>query len=297
MSEASWTPLAEQSMIVLRNPSHHVLSQYFHCAESSEHGERRRVKFQSSTTLTGWLTAWRDALQMVDAPAAGPSNESEKKNTTTAWDSSSLAERAKKLNHFDCYNPINLQSTYVFPSLSKKSRDLMKGMGRTNLTALYDYLYSKAKANDHQPKEEEEEEKMNKQLSFFQKSLYDDLQDRFVVVGDTSQMIVSVCLMFIHYTNWIPASCDCSSHDTKNATTTTTTATATGPVVRAFDPVKDSHGVQHHGSTYRTSVEERQLIHELTLVDELLYEVGRQVLHDQIERVEQEYAVRLCRSL
>ena len=292
MSEAAWTPLAEHTMIVLRNPSHHVLSQYFHCAESSEHGERRRAKFRSSTTLTGWLTVWRDALEMVDAPAAAaatttpPSNESEKKNMTTTWSLSSLAERTKKLNQFECYNPINLQSTYVFPSLSKKSRDLMKVTSRTNLTALYEYLYSTTKKNEQHPKDEKEDEE---QLSLFKKTLYDDLQDRFVVVGDTSQMIVSVCLMFIHYTNWIPASCDCStgSHGT----------TATGPVVRAFDPVKDSHGVQHHGSTYRTNVEQRQLIHELTLVDELLYEVGRQVLHEQIERVEHDYEIRLCRSL
>jgi hypothetical protein len=299
MSEAGWTPLAKHNMIVLRNPLHHVLSQYFHCAESSEHGKRRRVKFQSNTNLTEWLTAWRDAQMMVV--------DRVESSTTGGTSTSSSNEKKNTMMHtnlarFECYNPTNLQSTYVFP------RSKTKSTSRTNLTALHEYLYSEIKTptKTNRDKDNDEDNDVNQSsssssLSVFQKTLYDDLQDRFVVVGDTSQMTVSVCLMFLHYTHWIPASCDCSTAatgtGTGNGTTTTSNGSAAGAVVRAFDPVKDSHGVQHHGSTYRATVEERQLIHELTVVDELLYEVGRQVLRDQIERAEHEFGIRLCRSL
>jgi len=290
MSEAAWTPRAKYNMIMLRQPSHHVLSQFFHCTESREHGKHAE-RMKLTTNLTEWLRAWTRAID---------------------------DETQTRINQerFHCYHPVNLQSTFVFPKNTMTGTD-----SRTNLTALFDHLYSNSTDGG---------DRQSSILSTFRESIYHDLQNRFVVVGDTTQMTVSVCLMFIHYTNWIPESCDCSrrenagkgsldesSNENKTKTgeqkdqTLQEDANVNANVnvlqqeqlhsnstvaLRAYDPLADSHGVVHHGASYPTTHEEDELIHQLTLIDQLLYDVGRDLLQHQIEVVEDMYHIELCRS-
>ena len=74
---------------IIRNPRHHVLSQYFHCTESNDRGARhKRAKRQTPMPeLDEWLTEWILAL---DDPV-----------------------RRWQNYKFRCYYPIDLQSTYV----------------------------------------------------------------------------------------------------------------------------------------------------------------------------------------
>lgn len=70
---------------LIREPKHHVLSQYFHCTECPAH-----KKAHLMPSLDRWLEVW-----------------------TVARPNASV-RRVRK--HFGCYDPVNLQSTYLgFP--------------------------------------------------------------------------------------------------------------------------------------------------------------------------------------
>lgn len=79
------TTLFDHVYTTVRDPKSHVISQYFHCKESVHH--RDRAKFMPPT-LQEWLDAWVLAM----------------------GDESKIRENENK---FQCYNPINLQSSYV----------------------------------------------------------------------------------------------------------------------------------------------------------------------------------------
>lgn len=260
MSEVPWTPIAQHNYIVLRNPRHHVLSQYFHCRESREHGSpEKRAKMPHD--LTHWLEAWTRAIH----------------NTTQR-------ERNRK---FFCYMPLNLQSTYVFPSKKYLPQDGQQ----TNITALQAYLYDTAPSS-----KDTQQESGNTFLGRIQASMRHDLKNRFVVVGDTSQMTLSVCLMFIRYTGWVPPQCDCSHINSALLDAIPPPNHQQRRMLRAFNMTTDSHGVQHHGATYPTTREEDTLIQKLTQIDQLVYQAGKEVLAEQVAEVEQEYNSQLCRK-
>ena len=85
-SESVYSPAVKHTFTVVRPPLEHVLSQYFHCAESKSHKSRRHLM----PSLDVWLKEWAKARSS---------------NST------------QLVQSFSCYNPINLQSARLcYPS-------------------------------------------------------------------------------------------------------------------------------------------------------------------------------------
>jgi len=84
-AHTKYTKLAHRTYTMIRNPRYHVLSQYFHCKESTDH--KKRAHFMPSS-LDEWLEAWVLALD----------NET----------------KAEENEQFQCYDPRNLQSAFAF---------------------------------------------------------------------------------------------------------------------------------------------------------------------------------------
>ncbi len=54
MSEQQYSENSTNTYVIIRNPRHHVLSQYFHCTESNDHAkESHRMP-----SLENWLEYW-----------------------------------------------------------------------------------------------------------------------------------------------------------------------------------------------------------------------------------------------
>jgi hypothetical protein len=86
----------QRSLVMFRNPTTHVLSQYFHCAESSDHRKRiKKARRMRKTSLLEWLQYWEGIRQ----------------NTTLMQQQSTeLYMHHWTDERYSCYNPINLQS-------------------------------------------------------------------------------------------------------------------------------------------------------------------------------------------
>ena len=118
-------------------------------------------------------------------------------------------------------------------------------------------------------------------------TLENDLARRFAVVGDNSEMVTSVCLIFLHYTQgaWIPPVCVV---DPENEDDTTHR--------RRLKIHFHGHGVRHHGSTYPTTPTEDALLEELGRYDQILYEAGKAVFEQQIQAAEDRYNITMVRG-
>jgi hypothetical protein len=234
MSEQGWSDRSMHNYIIVRNPRHHVLSQYFHCLESREHGKSHKM----ATNLTVWLESWDKAT----------TNET-------------IRQQNRK---FFCYNPTNLQSAFVWPK-KKKTKAVPNVTGGPN--------------ESNTPHDGD--------------AIYKDLIQKFDVVGDTSRMVLSVCLIFIKYTSWIPPQCDCTG---QLGVSDDHPSSSVSKVAGEYNPKVHAHGVQHHGATFATTEYQNVLIQRLTAMDQLLYETGQKVLDDQAAQVEAEYGLQICQN-
>lgn len=77
-----WMTEQKYSDAIIRDPREHVLSMYFHCAESRDH-----------KALAQWLQAWVDA-----------------KGNTTFGNKTIASELGGR---FRCYNPINFETVWT----------------------------------------------------------------------------------------------------------------------------------------------------------------------------------------
>jgi len=104
MSESPYREnILEESSVytIVRNPQEHVVSQYFHCVESTRHKKKDHMP-----TLTEWLAHWVEGLNRINA------SQNKKKTNKKV-----MAE----MRDYNCYNPINLQSFYMDFDGSDKS--------------------------------------------------------------------------------------------------------------------------------------------------------------------------------
>lgn len=107
------------------------------------------------------------------------------------------------------------------------------------------------------------------------------LKQRYTILGDNRQMTKTVCAIFIKYTGWVDQErCNC----TAVAGNQSDFAAKRG----------NSHGVMHHGSTYKTTQEQDEYIQQLTHIDRLLYQAGKEVFAEQVREIEEEYRITLC---
>ncbi len=145
-------------------------------------------------------------------------------NTTDATTKQTLG---KKLDSYNCYHPINLQSQ----RLDARSKE--------------------------------------------------DLVAKFDVVGITTEMEVSTCLMSTRIYSAVPDRCKCRD---------------ASPYFSQGPAPHLSHGVIHHGSTTKTTPEQDRLIAALTAVDLDLYNAAKELLEEKIREIEHQYNFQLCRK-
>lgn len=207
MSEKPYNWHAQNSYTIVRNPRHHVLSQYFHCAEGVEALKRAEKRGDSKMIcLDDWLSFWAGVV-------AG--------NQTVP-----------KGAQFGCYTPISMQSEYVKYDPQNKSR----------------------------------------------------LQAQFTVIGPMDDLERTLCVIFIHYSGWVPGCCSCTEAENEG-------------LGYINDENASTHGVKHHGSSYKTTQYQDYLIKMLVNKDSLLYAHVKALFHRQVEIIEQELNITLCKRL
>ena len=127
-------------------------------------------------------------------------------------------------------------------------------------------------------------ESQSKFVYFNHNMTVSDLRQRYTVIGDTAEMALSVCLMYVRYTGWVPQQCNCSSQ-----------SHAIDEKLIYQSNAKYAHGVTNHGATYETTPYQDELIAKLRTLDNILYyNVTKQLMLDQVARVESEFGVKLC---
>lgn len=204
MSEKGYTKLAQNSYAVIRNPRHHVLSQYFHCAESEEALMRKEKRGEPMIPpLDDWLVFW---IEKNNTPVHGA--------------------------QFGCYDPRSMQSRYVDYKPQNKSR----------------------------------------------------LQQKFTVIGPLDELDKTICVMFIHWTGWVPECCVCTEEENANA--------------RIIQNEKaTSHGVKNHGASFNTTASQDSMINMLIETDMALYQHTKQLFGRQVEVTEKELNITLCKRI
>ena len=98
-------------------------------------------------------------------------------------------------------------------------------------------------------------------------------------------MTKSICVIFARYTGWIPYECNCTNVDADSSEVRTDLG---------YDPARDSHAVVHHGSTFNTTKLVDDAIAKLRAVDMVLYELAKEIFHEQVQEVQDEFQVQLC---
>jgi len=214
--ESDYNTRANYTYTILREPKSHVLSQYFHCKESTDHQAHRHLM----PSLDEWLQYWY--------------NETINNNTSSFNDFVSWKEEVYGTdNKFKCYRPVNLQSRLL----------------RINNTILL-------------------EDDLDAAMK--------DIESKFTIIGDNSQMMKSMCSIITRYSNIVPDQCDCSVDETQR-------------LLSSFD-----HNVKHHGDNFNITNQQREWIDEITKADQKLYKYGKIIFARQVEQLEKEFDVKLC---
>mmetsp|Transcript_6079 Transcript_6079/g.12424 ORF Transcript_6079/g.12424 Transcript_6079/m.12424 type:complete len:236 (+) Transcript_6079:3-710(+) len=213
MSEQQYSEHSNITYMIKRNPRHHVLSQYFHCTESSDHARRAH----EMPSLDDWLEYW--SYNSLDG---------EPTNVT-----------------FGCYDPRNMQSK--FADFHPERGDSIAG-----------------------------------------------IQKKFAVIAPMDDLDVAICVIFVHYTGWIPEACDCSLSQTVKLALDQEKSIAKES---RNESVNFDHGVKNHGATYNTTKSQDELINQLIERDMLLYEYSKEIFEQQLMRVEEFFNVTICQKI
>jgi len=188
---------------------------------------------------------------------------------------------------YNCYNPIDSESNFT-----AFEHRLLKG---------YTYPYP-----GHGDSNERDEATLR-----LDRKLFDDLERKFRVIGDTAQMVKTVCAIFISFTGQVPKVCDCTEqrgdggnnhngrlclHDLYKQPDPASQPRNSNkcPLEIGYDRNKHSHGVQHHGSSFSVTERQRELISDLRRRDLVLYNVSRAVFAKQVADLEAQHGIRVC---
>jgi hypothetical protein len=183
-----------------------------------------------------------------------------------AWvDAKNDTKRQIENHKFACYNPLNFQTRWIGHNFLKKNNN--------NANIYYNEEDGDTVTNNTGKQQQ-------KQYMYSDK----DLKDRYMVLGDNAQMDKSVCMIFIHYTGWVPKRCDCTSK--------TNVAVNINITDNHF-----AHGVTHHGSSFQTTPSQDEKIAILRDLDYPLYETSRRIFREQVRIVEDKYNITICDKL
>lgn len=115
------------------------------------------------------------------------------------------------------------------------------------------------------------------------------LAKRFDVIGLTSQMDKSLCLVFIAWNGFAPDRCVCGGGGNKDGGNADR-----GDQRLSHNIAIHSHNVTNHGGTHDHTPEQLSAIAELADVDMKLYSVAEELFEDQVAEVEKKLSVKLC---
>ncbi len=104
-----------------------------------------------------------------------------------------------------------------------------------------------------------------------------EIESKFIIIGDNAQMVKTICSITIRYSGIVPEACNCNHLKGRRRT--------------AAD-----HGVIHHGNTFNVTEKQKKWIDEITKVDQKLYEYGKIVFARQVEKLEEDFDIRICDS-
>jgi hypothetical protein len=105
-----------------------------------------------------------------------------------------------------------------------------------------------------------------------------EIESKFVIIGDNAQMAKTICSITIRYSGIVPEHCNCNHLKGRRRTNA-------------------DHGVIHHGNTFNVTDKQMEWIDQITKVDQKLYEYGKIIFAQQVEKLEEEFGVRICDSL
>jgi len=281
VTERPWQDDIENVYAIVRDPLSHVLSQYFHCTESSSHNYPISIDGQDINardlmpSLDKWLETYIDLYDQS-------SSISQKELRTKI---------KKQTSRFQCYDPWNTESQWTGFDLPP------------NLPNNYTYPY---------PMDSKDIRDATTQS--FDELLFNDLKSRFRLIGDVARMTKMVCAIFIdsYQGKHIPEVCDCTY--TANSTRKNSSSTFCVPnrnvyptgvrpngtpdcsVTLGYKSSSHSHGVKHHGSSYLKTIgpETLELLHRVRYRDMILFNVTRAVFEKQIDEMEAQYKIRIC---
>lgn len=290
MTEQPWNMHAQNVYTIVREPFSHVLSQYFHCSESESHSIPKEVNGEMidrrelmASSLDEWLEPYAKLKE-------------------SNLDQKGYNRRADELyERFRCYNPIDTESVFT----QFNTRILLENKN---------YTYPYPNTEDYG-----ERDKSTKEID---KILFDDLKHKYKIIGDTSQMVRTVCAIFIEFLQgkFIPKICDCTnSQDDENDEGTNNDDSSNNNSrfcmtslwdfpknnnqsvcsyrMGGYHPTIDnSHGVKHHGSTHLkvTTQHQRELIGRIRSNDLILYNISRAVFDKQIQEIETKHGIKVC---
>jgi len=115
------------------------------------------------------------------------------------------------------------------------------------------------------------------------------LAKRFDVIGLTSQMDKSLCLVFIAWNGFAPSRCVCGGGGNEDGG-----HAGQGEQRLSHSIVIHSHNVTNHGGTHEHTPEQLSAIAELASADMKLYAVAEELFEDKVAQVEKELSIKLC---
>ena len=277
---------------IVREPLSHVVSQYFHCTDSLHHKKKEIMP-----PMKEWLDAYKELADSLPWKERLPYE-------LGRW---SRVEKARKLGKkFNCYNPIDTESLFVgFPGKDDNGERILLPK---------DYVY---------PYPFDGSLPRNQETRRLDQQLFDDLKRRYRIIGDTSQMIKTVCSIFIDMTNgeYIPKPCDCTYWNEEKKKEHSTTPTFHVPnlyqtditqgmnnrfwmmhpyVELGYHSEKHGHGVTVRGSEFAeeglTVSQRTQITEHLRPLDLVLYNISRAVFDAQTAELEAAYGIKICDS-
>ena len=280
VTERPWQDDIENVYAIVREPLSHVLSQYFHCTESSSHNKNVSIDGQEINaqdlmpSLDKWLQTYIDLYDQS-------SSISQKE----------LRTKIKQTSRFNCYDPWNTESKWTGFDLPP------------NLPNNYTYPY---------PMDSKDIRDATTQS--IDELLFNNLKSRFRLIGDVARMTKMVCAIFIdsYQGKHIPEACDCTY--TANRTRENSSSIFCVPnrnvfptgvrpngtpdcsVTLGYNSSTHGHGVKHHGSSYLKTLgrETLELLHRVRYRDRILFTVTRAVFEKQIDEMETQYEIRIC---
>lgn len=125
------------------------------------------------------------------------------------------------------------------------------------------------------------------------------LAKRFDVMGLTSQMDKSLCLVFIAWNGFAPDRCICggegdNERKVQGGSSPNAADDDSADQRLTHNVAIHSHNVTNHGGTHKHTPEQLSAIEALADVDMKLYAVAEELFEDQVAAVEKKYSIKLC---